>query len=71
MNNFKIGDMVWINSQSIKSGTSSCCDGEPECVKIIKITPKRFEIEWDADGCREEPFIVYVKNVYRKENEVK
>jgi len=69
---FKIGDMVYISPKSIGSG-SECSpnDWNPEYVKIIKITPKRFKIEWDCDGCREVPLIIYVKTVYKSYEEVK
>jgi DNA repair exonuclease SbcCD ATPase subunit len=70
MNDFKVGDMVYISPKSIGDIDSSANDFHPESVKILKITPKRFKIEWDADGNRDEPVIIYVKNVYKNQESV-
>ena len=70
MSEFTVGDMVYVNSHSLKSGTTSTGKGEPEKVEIIKITPKRFKISWDCDGQRDEPLVVYVKNVYKTYGEI-
>ncbi len=70
MSDYKVGDEVYVNSRSLKSGTDSEGGGEPEKVEIIKITPKRFKISWDCDGQRDEPVIVYVKHIYKTFEEV-
>ena len=70
MSEFKVGDKVYVNSWSMKSGVNSEGKGVPEKVEIIKITPKRFKISWDCDGQRDEPLIVYVKHVYKTVEEV-
>ncbi len=65
-NNFKVGDMVWIEGNSLQQLKQNHCIGTaPEEVKLIKITPKRFKIEWDCDGQLEEPIVIYVKRVYK------
>lgn len=70
MNDFKVGDMVYISPKSLSSTECSANDWMPESVKILKITPKRFKIEWDMDGQREEPVIIYVKYVYKNADDV-
>ena len=70
MNDFKVGDEVYISPKSLGEITCSSNDWHPECVKILKITAKRFKIEWDMDGQREEPIIIYVKYVYKNEEDV-
>tara|TARA_A100000171_G_C2078228_1_gene118283 strand:+ start:594 stop:821 length:228 start_codon:yes stop_codon:yes gene_type:complete len=63
-NNFKVGDEVWIEGKSLNQ-INKGVGCSPEEVKIIKITPKRFKVEWDCDGQREKPVIIYVKRVYK------
>jgi hypothetical protein len=69
MKDFKVGDMVWISPKSIGAEPTppERCE---ECVKILKITPKRFKVEWDMDGQRDEPVIIYVKYVYKNPDDV-
>lgn len=66
MSEFKIGDIVLVNSKSMKSSTSSN-NGEDyyESCTIVKITPKRYKIMWDCDGQRD-PVYLYVKEVYKE-----
>ena len=65
-NNFKIGDTVWIEGKSIQQLKCSGCIGtELEEVKILKITPKRFKVEWNCEGQLEKPIVIYVKKVYK------
>ena len=72
---YKVGDMVWINSKSMDaieddSGTGGGYRGEPIEVKLIKLTPKRFKISWDrfakenGEIC-DDPVIICVKNVFK------
>lgn len=69
-NDFKVGDMVWVNSKSVESGIDSEGDGEPLEVKILDITDKRYKISWDrfakqhGEKC-EDPVIVFVKKIYK------
>tara|TARA_R110001599_G_scaffold306544_1_gene513073 strand:+ start:224 stop:478 length:255 start_codon:yes stop_codon:yes gene_type:complete len=70
MNDFKVGDMVYISPKSIGYYKSSPNEWIEEYVKILKITSKRFKIEWDMDGQIDEPIIIYVKNVYKNPEDV-
>ena len=69
-NDFKVGDMVWVNSNSLESGIDSQGDGEPLEVEILDITDKRYRISWDrfakqhGEKC-DDPVIVFVKKVYK------
>lgn len=69
-NDFKVGDMVWVNSKSVESGIESEGDGEPLEVQILDITDKRYRISWDrfakehGEKC-DDPVIVFVKKVYK------
>lgn len=69
-NDFEVGDMVWVNSNSVESGIESEGDGEPLEVKILDITDKRYKISWDrfakehGETCND-PVIVFVKKVYK------
>ena len=69
-NDFKVGDMVWVNSNSVESGIDSEGDGEPLEVEILDITDKRYKISWDrfakehGETCND-PVIVFVKKVFK------
>ena len=71
MSDFSVGDIVYVSPKSLASGTdSNPIEWLPECVKIIKKTPKRFKVEWDCDGQIDEPIVVYVKYVYKNPEDV-
>ena len=67
---YKVGDMVWINSKSMDAIEDDGGTGEAIEVKIIKLTPKRFKISWDrfakesGEIC-DDPVIICVKNVFK------
>jgi len=66
---FKVGDIVYISPKSLGNIDSCDADWHSERCKIIKITPKRFKIEWDADG-QTDPVTIYVKKIYKNSEDV-
>mgnify|MGYP006203597533 CR=1 FL=1 len=68
MSEFKVGDIVYVNSKSMESATSSNNGTDYyECCELVKITPERYKIMWDCDGQRDEPVYLYVKNIYKED----
>jgi len=79
-NEFKVGDEVYVNGNSIKWGSFKIEDENgklktvklfqgTEKVKLLKITPKRYKIE--TIDVLDPPVSVYVKNIYKNYEDVK